>query len=505
MSTIALVATTSVTGLTRAATADTPEGTLYGEGSAAIDPIMLKLIHDDGAGLSPDYGSYTTVDVDNGIADFVGTAPGTFNADFAVSERPLTSAEAAQAAADGRTYAYVPFAADPVAIVTLVPSSSYTGGTTIDPSQFCQHVPLTLQELADLFGYDPTDPLENWDDPRITCSTSGGTAAAAGIARWANLDPTMENYALEAALDSSEATETTFQDGLTQAAGTKQLLAGATVGPSEDWPYAAPTIPGGDEPLLGKMIGINPKSNTPSDTVAQLQIGAAVPVSADWAGAPLGAAWNLPTAAVQNEQGAFVYPSAASAEAAEADATLSSTSDPTTDNLVTFIPSSTDSAAYNSYLMLQSYLVVPLNGLPADKAIALAQFIRFVLGGVGQTDIANLGAAPATAAMVAAGLNVAKELNEEAVTANAATSTSGTPTTTGAVSGSGSSATTTTVTTAATASKAGTGNSGSGTPTTSALAVTGSDPLPLLILGGTLGLFGEAARRVVRRRRRVRA
>ena len=31
-------------------------------------PIMVKLIHDDAAGLNPDFGSYTNVDLEQGIA-----------------------------------------------------------------------------------------------------------------------------------------------------------------------------------------------------------------------------------------------------------------------------------------------------------------------------------------------------------------------------------------------------------------------------------------------------
>ena len=67
--------------------------------------------------------------------------------------------------------------------------------------------------------------------------------------------------------------------------------------------------------------------------------------------------------------------------------------------------------------MLESYLVVPTNGLPTDKATALAQFIRFIVGGTGQADIESLGAAPATKAMMTADLAVAQQLNAEAATA----------------------------------------------------------------------------------------
>ena len=58
--------------------------------------------------MSPDVGSYTNVDLEQGIKDFIGTAPNTFGNDFAVTERPLSTIEAATAKANGRSFAYVP-------------------------------------------------------------------------------------------------------------------------------------------------------------------------------------------------------------------------------------------------------------------------------------------------------------------------------------------------------------------------------------------------------------
>ena len=179
-------------------------------------------------------------------------------------------------------------------------------------------------------------------------------------------------------------------------------------------------------------------------------------------------------------------PTAAAAAAAEADATLAATADPTTNNLVTFNSSLTDAAAYNSALMLQSYLVVPTNGLSAAKATALAQFIRFALGGTGQKDIASLESAPATSAMESAGLKVAQQLNVEAAADPAVSSTTPTP-----AAG----------TAGVTSNATGTSGSGDGSGSSgSALAFTGSDPLPLAGLGVALLLLGEGARRLVRRR-----
>jgi ABC-type phosphate transport system substrate-binding protein len=472
--------------------ADTAAGTVSGEGGDALNPVMIKLLHDDGAALTPDFGSYTNVDVDQAIADFVGTAPNTFNADFVVTERPLTAAESATAAANGRSFVYVPFAAAPVAIMTFVPNDTYQGSQTIAPSQFCQHIDLTVNDLAEIFGYDTTSPFVNWGDSRISsCTSQGATADPIPITRWGNLDPTMENYALLSLLNSTPSALGYLQAGITQAIATNNAEQTTTSATSENWPYASPAIPGGDEALLGKILQLNPLTDTPSTQAALLSLGAVTPVSSVWTGAPLGVELNLPTAAIQNAQGSFVSPSVVSATASEADATLAATSNPLTNNLVTYNPSSTDAAAYNTYLMLQSYLVIPTNGLPADKATALAQFIRFVLGKTGQADIESFGAAPATPAMVAAGLKVAGVLNAEAAltsTANAISATSTTTTTTPA-SGGGSSVV-----------AGGAGSSGSGSSSTSGLAFTGSDPVPLVILGTALVVIGECARRGLRRR-----
>ena len=164
---------------------------------------MVKLLHDDAAILQPDIGSYTNVDLDQGIADFVGTAPGSFATDFAVSERPLTSAEAATAAANGRSFAYVPFAATPVALMTLVPNSTYQGTSTISSSQFCQHIDLDLSQLDGIYGV-ATPSTSTGPTAESSCTTSPTTQGeAVPFSRWGNLDPTMENYAMMSLLDST--------------------------------------------------------------------------------------------------------------------------------------------------------------------------------------------------------------------------------------------------------------------------------------------------------------
>jgi ABC-type phosphate transport system substrate-binding protein len=499
-STAALVAATVWTapapGLGSGAGAAT-QSTLAGEGGDAVGPIMSKLLKDDTAGLAPDFGSYTNVDLDQGITDFVGTAPNTFGTDFAVTERPLTTAEAAAAKANGRSYAYVPFAASPVALMTLVPDAAWGSGptTTIQPDQYCQHIPLTLTQLDGIFG---APAFTSWGDSALSCTSPPNSPAdGASFQLWANADPTMETEALMTLLDSTTASQSAFQAGLNAAhAGGEVATTDPT--PSEHWPYTGTVVTGGDQATLGKVVGLDPQTGAPSPIVANLKLGAIMPIADDWTGDPLGVTWDLPTAAVQDAAGAFVTPSAASAKAAENDATLAATSDPTTNNLVTFSASTSDSAAYNNDLMMESYLLVPTKGLSADKAQALAQFIRFAVGGTGAADITALGAAPATSAMVTADLAVAQQLDAEAAAAPSATTTTTTTTT----SGSTSSTTTSTTTTAASATSANSPSTGSTSPSsTGGLAFTGGNPVPLVALGLALLVCGEVARQALRRRK----
>ncbi len=115
------------------------------------------------------------------------------------------------------------------------------------------------------------------------------------------------------------------------------------------------------------------------------------PLASVWASAPQGTPWNIPTAAIQNAAGKFVPPSESAAASAEEDASM----DPAT-NLVTFAANPNNATAYNNYMMVESYLVVPTSGLTAAKAQKVAQYIRFVVGPVATSDEETLGSAPPT-------------------------------------------------------------------------------------------------------------
>jgi hypothetical protein len=270
--------------------------------------------------------------------------------------------------------------------------------------------------------------------------------------------------------------------------------------PSEIWPFQGTNaFIGGDAGLIEKELNIDAETDSPS-AASSWQIGNVFPLSSVWAGSPEGTAWDIPTAALQNAAQQFVAPSEAAAAASEADATF----DPTT-NLVTFNANANDAAAYNNYMMVESYLVVPTSGLTADKASKLAQLVRFVTGLVAASDEETLGSAPPTTAMVAADQKVATELDAEAATSAALSSSS----TTGSA-GSGSTTTTTSSTTSTTGAATGaatdptgtTGNTGS----SSGLASTGApDVVPVLVAGVALLSLGVVGRRRSRRLRRRQA
>lgn len=496
-----------VSGWGQQAGADTDPTTISGQGGSFLQPVVSKLIQNDGPNLSPLFGAYTSTDNDSAIASFVGSAPGTFSADFVISERPLTAAEAATAEANGRSFAYVPIAATPVAIATLAPSEVWglKGIHIITSADFCQHMPLSLDLLGAIFGFDAANPLQTWSDPRIDCPP-GGLGGADGLPKslWANLDPSASNFALMSLLDSTPSSQAEFAAGLT-AVGAHSLTTDTT--PSDKWPYGLNTIPGGDQPLIGKLLNVGAQNNAPSQDSTAWQLGATAPISSVWTQAPLGVPWNLATAAVQNAQGAYVPPSTAAAQASLGDASIAKTTDPTTSNLVTFSGNPNDAAAYNSYLMEESYLVVPTSGLTAAKAAGLAQLIRYAVGGQGRQTVSNFGAAPDTPAMTASGLAVASTLDAEAATESATQSLASSPTaTTAPKSGTKTATSTSASTTVLPAAPVGTSPSGavaaSGPASSGGLAFTGAPNVGVLLaVAVTFLLVGTLMRRRLRNRR----
>ena len=69
---VAISAVALVAPRGQAAHAAIPADTVLGEGGGAMVPVMDKLLQNDGANLTPEFGSYTDVNNDAAIADFVG-------------------------------------------------------------------------------------------------------------------------------------------------------------------------------------------------------------------------------------------------------------------------------------------------------------------------------------------------------------------------------------------------------------------------------------------------
>lgn len=493
--------------------AQTDPTALIGEGGSFLSPVTNLLLNTD-SGLAPLNPEFSDIDLDSAITDFVGSAPGAFDADFVVSERPLTSSEAATATANGRSFAYVPFAATPVAIaVFAICNPSSLSSNTITSSTFCQNMPLTLALVGEIFSHGLTVPadtslttLTGWTDSQLTQANGTAIPDPSGMGLASTLSPSAENSTLMALIDSDPTAKADFDNALNNPANTPRTTSDT---PNELWPFILKhSFVGGDEGLLGKELTIEATTNAPGfldswGALGPIDGGAhdAFPVSAVWTGAPEGTPWNVPTAAIQNADTTktFVGPTVAAAAAAETGSGI--TLDPSA-NLVTFNPQPTNAAAYNNYLMAESYLVVPTTGLASDKAIKLAQFIRFVLGPTGQSEISVLGAAPATAAEVTAGLKVASELDAEA----SSTASSGSTSSSAQAGASG--ATTTT------APGTSSGQSGtSGDPSTDAassdgtsapaLASTGADPFPIVLFGLTVFALAGIGRWRLRRRMRT--
>jgi len=508
---------------TPAASAQTDPTALVGEGGSFLSPVTNLLLNSDTTnGLAPLNPSYSDSDLENAIADFAGSGPGEFAADFVVSERPLTTAEATTAAANGRSFAYVPFAATPVAIATFaVCNPSDLSENIVTALTFCRNIPLTPALVGEIVTSGRTSasvqpntnlpkPLLAWNDSRLSQASGQAIPDGGGIGLASTLSPSAENAALMSLLDSDTTARELLDNALANPANSASPTTDA---PSEIWPFHLQhSYVDGDEGLLGHELTVIPSTNAPGYVDSWGALGGddgnahdAFPLSAVWAGEPEGTPWNVPTAAIENASDKFVPPTEQAAAAAETGAGMAM--GPTT-NLVTFNPDPTDANAYNNYLMVESYLVVPTTGLDPSKSIKLAQFIRFILGLTGQSEIAVLGAAPATQAEVTAGLKVASELDAEAVT----TSSSGSGRS--GSGGSGSSATSNPGSTGSTDTGPSSGSladnpsSGDSTTTGSAsevgsaptLASTGADPLPLAVLGSTAVVIAGIGRWRLRRR-----
>jgi ABC-type phosphate transport system substrate-binding protein len=440
---------------------------------------MIDLLQNDPAALSaisPFIPSYFDANIDQAQQDFVQGA-----IDYSVTEAPLTAAEAATAAKNGRSFAYVPFAASAVAIAAIVECGQ---GTTLTPATWCTNgnLDLTVPQLARIFtDLAPSESpppggtgIGTWNNSELLTlnpGLSGVSAQSQDITPIEDVQPTATNTALESLFVNNPTTKPIWDAYLNHFTGSTDDT------PTDLWPPTL-TLSTSDEVIEQTLLKINDQANppVPDPNPTHWGQGDIAPLPIDWWS---GSALNNPTIAVQNDAGAYVAPTVASMTAALQNA------------------SPTDAAAYPIPVM--SYLVVPTSGLAPAKATALAAFIKFVLGSTGQAEVKSMGAAGVTPAMITAGLKVANE-----VAAQASSTTTTTTTTTTAATTSTSTPTGTTV--PPTGPGQGSVGDGSGTDASTAsdsspsLALTGGVPWPVPLAGGALVLVGFVARRALRSR-----
>jgi len=454
---VALV-TGALSGPLRPATAAVP-APLVGAGETWEKLLIDKLQNDSQSVIQPfvpEYNAFGSVQARQAV--IAGTA------DYAVSEVPPTADEQAQAKAKGRTLAVVPYVGGAIALPFRIVLSS---GDDLGSLQ------LSVPTLAKLF----TGKINGWRDPQITADN--GTAIA----------PAGQEYAIVVRRDSNSSTAALISLFLSDPVARpiwNSYAAGFGLA-ADTLPEAyvdtnrqqMPTVTGGCPEVVRKVAGLDPVTRQPDPSLRPANIGYC---SSSWSlGIP-----SLHSVAVKNPAGQSVLPSSQAIAKQFAGATL----DPVT-NVVKLPYGVNDPEAYP--VPAVSYLVVPVTGLAADKAKALAAFVRFTLtSDVAKKDAVDLGFAPANADWVTAGLKVVAQLEKGATIT---TTTSSSTSTTLARSG--------TQTPLAVAGSSGSRSGTTGGGSSASLPNTGGKPRwPLVAAGLTLFTMGETVHRRAGRRRR---
>jgi len=452
---------------------------LVAEGESWPGPMVSKLQSDGESAISPLNPAYLTPGVssstsqggeDGARQDFAAGLT-----DYAVTEAPLSSAEATTATQNGIAPGYVPYAAGAIAI-----------GIAVKTSQgFVQSLHLTVPTLCKIF----TGGITAWNDPEILAENPGSTIGQAqtpSITRVVRRDSSSTTGAL-INLFLSDPTARSCWNGYATNRGAPADTA------IDEWPADNSAnvrgLTGGSQLVMDTLLALDPTTQKPiAGTPLEDYIGYVAPAWISQFSGP-------PVAAIQNKFGAFVLPTQTAVAAAVQDGgTFSSTT-----NIVALDPSRMTAAA-DYPLVLVSYLLVPLTGLPATKAAPLAAFVRFVLGATGQADVASTGYDPAPSAWITAGGTLASSIvattTTTTSTSSTSSSTSSSTTSSTAVSTTSSAATGGSVQAASTGGSSGV----TGDPAAS-LAQTGAAPLLTLIAGVFLIVFGQVSGRTTRRGR----
>ncbi len=458
---------------------------------------------DNTGGGDPVQFDYST-DMDQGREDLV-----TGQADFAISEGPLTGGaplsslpdvinptvgvfqnEAGTAALNGLTVAYVPIAVEAVAIPFIVVTSCSTG-TTLASNPFNCTLQSTINMSPTTLETAFQSATQSWSTPAIMADNNGqGFNSIISSEGPFPSNPQQADATNGALINYFLGTDA-------QPAWTSWAESFGSPGDTTlyTWPKKSPISAGNqfqESDMIYDLVPRDPYSLSEDQT---MQVWGdpynmtVVPWSWTLPKYTLYTA-PLPDISIENAAGAFVAPDLASMEAAFSYASANAS------NLVTFGANASDKTAYPSQMMTTDYLEVPLNGLSADKATALAGLIQYLLSSKGQSAICSAGylplvqtgldssqctlpTVPSTAAalssqIVAADNTIVTELEAEATAATSTTSTSTTSTSTTSTSTTSTSTTSTSTTTTSTTTTSTTTTS---TTTTTAPTTTTTTPV----------------------------
>lgn len=422
------------------------------------DTYVVPLLNGTGPGLAQGTNPVEVSYIAQGSANLDAFVKGEL--DFAISDVPLTTEEAA-ALAKRTPYAYAPIAAGPLVFVYNLTRNSSTAQTA--DAERITDLQLSPRTLAAIFT--GRVPGGQWRADMITADYGKQvklTVNSDVIRPIVRSDPSGATFILTQWFDLEA-------DDLWTAFTKEFNLPSAAL---REYPFKDPYLSrqAGDDGAVGfvaKNRAIGDESGGGMTSLTYTSPFKAKEV-------------NLPTMAVKNAAGNYVKPTAASVASALDAAQVNA------DNTLTLNFDAPKADAYP--LSFVTYAIVPTSGLTPEKSRALGTFLSATAGPSGQAKAAELGFATLPKPLADRTLKIADQLSAQGPAApvpdaDASVSSSG------AGGGGGASQ-------AASSSGSGAADSGG-----EGLADTGSSPQGRLVgLGVALMVAGETLRRRMRRR-----
>lgn len=289
------------------------------------------------------------------------------NADFADSEIPFTSDEAARLQSNGKTYQYLPIIAGGTALMYSLKSP---GGARVTNLQ------LSPQTLTRIF----TNKITDWGDPAITADNGGRALAAQPITPVVRSDGSGTSAQFTAYMSA---------------------VAGDIWGPYASGQSGDPG-PTSQYPVSGRQI-----AQKGSDGVANYVANPATGVgSIGYVEAGYAVERGFPVASVKNASGAYTQPNAFNV----AQGLLTATVGP--NRIPDLKPVYFNNNAHTYPISSYSYMITPTgttHGFTAEKGAVLGQFIRYFACD-GQQKAAQLGYSPTPPSFAQADFDAVKAI-----------------------------------------------------------------------------------------------